>query len=488
MLINQAKYFWLRINNRQQSLIISLLACSTVLLLLIAPSLIQAQENKTPLAFCIDPDWMPYEGMIDGEHAGIASDYLEIFKELTDYSFVLRASNSWNETIEFLQTGRCDLNLLLNSSVEREQYLTFTIPYFIGPNVLVSKKDVPFMQDLRAAYGMTLGVVEGYRLVDDITRFYPNIKIKTLASEEDGLIAVDEGLVDVYVGSLYSINLSINKLELNSLKINGWISLQDQLRIGFTKSNAHLVPIFNQAIEKITTNQHNEILNKWSNVQIVKQTDYTLLYYFAVFAGLVFIVFLWRYLVSNRVMAALSDKNVELEKTREELLVANKNLEYLSFHDSLTNLYNRYYFMSSLSDHIRHVHRHESSSALLMIDIDFFKQVNDEYGHSVGDKILQQFAQILAKVLREADVAARWGGEEFVILLPKTSKEESVVLATRLIKAVEEYTFESQIKLTISIGASQYKQDDTIESWIERADSALYQAKDEGRNRIEANT
>jgi len=187
-------------------------------------------------------------------------------------------------------------------------------------------------------------------------------------------------------------------------------------------------------------------------------------------------------------MAALSDKNVELEKTREELLVANKNLEYLSFHDSLTNLYNRYYFMSSLSDHIRHVHRHESSSALLMIDIDFFKQVNDEYGHSVGDKILQQFAQILAKVLREADVAARWGGEEFVILLPKTSKEESVVLATRLIKAVEEYTFESQIKLTISIGASQYKQDDTIESWIERADSALYQAKDEGRNRIEANT
>ncbi|WP_412971869.1 diguanylate cyclase [Glaciecola sp. MF2-115] len=484
MLSKQALRLSFKLRLKQQSLIISVLASLTILLSFQTHA--QDSDSEKILNFCVDPDWMPFEGMVDGQHTGIASDYLKVFKELTDYSFTLVPTKSWNETLESLRKGECDVNLLLNSSVERENFLSFTIPYFIGPNVLVSKKDIPFMQDLGAVGELTLGVVEGYRLVEYISRFYPDIKIQTVASEEDGLIAADKGLVDVYVGSLYSINLTINKLNLRYLKINGWISLQDQLRIGFTKPNAHLVPIFNQAIEQISTSQHNEILNRWSNVQIVKQTDYTLLYYLGGAVTFIFMVFLWRYLVSKKVMAALHDKNKELEKTREELLVANKNLEYISFHDSLTSLYNRHYFMSTLKDHLNNILRHNSNSVLLMIDIDFFKKVNDKYGHLVGDKILQQFSVILSKVLRAGDVAARWGGEEFIVLLPKTSAEQSMCIATRLVETVEAYRFESNIGLTISVGAAQYKHGDELEAWIEMADTALYQAKDEGRNRIKA--
>jgi diguanylate cyclase (GGDEF)-like protein len=101
-----------------------------------------------------------------------------------------------------------------------------------------------------------------------------------------------------------------------------------------------------------------------------------------------------------------------------------------------------------------------------------------------GDKVLKEFATVLTAVLRAGDIAARWGGEEFIVLLPEATKEQSLSFATRLMKAVEQQSFEADIQLTISIGMSQHKKGDSIESWIERADTALYQAKNEGRNCI----
>jgi diguanylate cyclase (GGDEF)-like protein len=470
---------------RYFKLIIKLLSQTTIAFsLLLSFPIFAQQNNQQVLNYCVDPDWVPFEGLVDGKHIGIANDYLKIFLQLTDFKFNLVTTSSWTETTESLKSGKCDLTLMLNSSVEREKYLSFTMPYFFGPNVLVSKKGIPFMQDLPAVKNMTLGVVSGYRLVDDISKYYPEINLVTVPSEEQGLLAVDQAKIDVYVGSLYSVNLNINQLELSSLKINGWISLQDKLRIGVTKSNEYLIPIFNQAIDKISSSQHNEILNRWSKVQFVKQTDYALLYYLGIVASIIFLIFLWRHFVSKKVLTVLSIKNRELEKIREELLVANKNLEYLSFHDQLTKLYNRHYFISTLNDHISQLVRQGGKSALLMIDLDYFKKINDEYGHMVGDKILAQFSSVLSNELRASDVAARWGGEEFIVLLANSNEDHTIALASRLIKAVEEQTFESNIYLTISIGVSLYQENDSLELWIERADTALYQAKHEGRNRI----
>jgi GGDEF domain-containing protein len=154
-------------------------------------------------------------------------------------------------------------------------------------------------------------------------------------------------------------------------------------------------------------------LNRWSNVQIVKQSDYTLLYYFAGITAIVFMVFFWRYFIALKIFTALNYKNQELEQIRTALLLANKNLEYLSFHDNLTQLYNRHYFMSTLEDHFSDVVRQKSISALFMIDLDFLKKINDEHGHNVGDKILQQFSTILSNTLRAGDIAARWGGRVY---------------------------------------------------------------------------
>ncbi len=124
-----------------------------------------------------------------------------------------------------------------------------------------------------------------------------------------------------------------------------------------------------------------------------------------------------------------------------------------------------------------------------MIDIDFFKKINDEFGHKTGDAVLKDIANVISSIVREVDTAARWGGEEFVVLLPMCGREEALVSASRLLEAVAEHVFEGleDRKITISIGISGIPDPsiDTPEKLIDTADAAMYAAKRNGRNRIE---
>ena len=167
-----------------------------------------------------------------------------------------------------------------------------------------------------------------------------------------------------------------------------------------------------------------------------------------------------------------------------ELYQLKEKFKQLANTDELTGLYNRRYFFENAKREFNRAKRHQQALAVISIDVDHFKAINDQYGHTVGDKVLQQFSSILSEVLRAGDIAARWGGEEFIVLLPKANKEETLSLAKRLSEAVEQFTFELNIKLTISVGISQYNAHDNVESWIERADIALYKAKNDGRNCI----
>jgi len=123
----------------------------------------------------------------------------------------------------------------------------------------------------------------------------------------------------------------------------------------------------------------------------------------------------------------------------------------------------------------------------MMIDIDFFKKVNDTYGHASGDEVLRTAASVIKAQLRESDIPARYGGEEFAVLLPYTHIEEAVIVGERLRKAVEEtpiFIDKKNINVTISMGLAEFGQEENGEELFKRADSALYEAKESGRNRV----
>lgn len=169
---------------------------------------------------------------------------------------------------------------------------------------------------------------------------------------------------------------------------------------------------------------------------------------------------------------------------------ANEALLRFAFTDYLTGMKTRGYFEQQLEQELKRSDRRRSPLALLMIDIDLFKKINDTYGHHVGDQILRDISTILMKDMREIDIVARYGGEEFVIVLPETDERGAVLVAQRLRRAVEAANFfagspDEIRKLTISIGVAVSGQDGLHRrELIEAADSALYEAKAQNRNRV----
>jgi len=181
----------------------------------------------------------------------------------------------------------------------------------------------------------------------------------------------------------------------------------------------------------------------------------------------------------------LQDANNQLTKAQELLEALNQQLDLTSRTDSLTGLYNRRHMEERIQEEYEQYQRTGSKFALIMADIDFFKKVNDMYGHDVGDCVLKSVAEYLRKSVRAYDIVSRWGGEEFLLLLPATNAENAVVLAECIRKTVEEHRCFCEgevLTVTLTAGVSVSGRDDTIGSIIRKADIALYQGKRLGRN------
>jgi len=174
--------------------------------------------------------------------------------------------------------------------------------------------------------------------------------------------------------------------------------------------------------------------------------------------------------------------NQELE---EKVQKRTAELERISITDRLTGLYNRHKIDSVLENEFKRSNRFSNTFSLILIDIDNFKSVNDTFGHQTGDKVLTEVANILLNSIRSIDIIGRWGGEEFLIIATETELEGAILLAESIRIKVEKHSFSEVGSKTLSIGVSSYKKADTIKSLIFRADSALYVAKDKGKNQVQ---
>ena len=210
----------------------------------------------------------------------------------------------------------------------------------------------------------------------------------------------------------------------------------------------------------------------------------------------------------DRTLKELVGKETELSQVNEELLkeinirkqteVALREseaaLRLLATTDSLTGLFNRRHFIELAETEISRALRYSQPLAVMMLDIDFFKRVNDTYGHASGDTVLQQVAKITKGMLRVTDIPARYGGEEFLVLLPGTPATGAAAIAERLRRKLEETTIQSEkgpISITVSIGVSDYlgetnskPNEKILSEFVRRADQALYASKNAGRNRV----
>lgn len=194
-------------------------------------------------------------------------------------------------------------------------------------------------------------------------------------------------------------------------------------------------------------------------------------------------------LSNEQLMLDLKESKEKAERFAHELRELNAQLEKMAFRDGLTNLYNHRYFQDILGKEIARGKRYNNPLCLLMLDIDFFKKVNDTYGHPAGDEVLINVAKAITNAIRPSDIVARYGGEEFAVILPETNQTGMKVFAERLrrcVAAVTTISKDYEIKVTISCGGVELLPEDKITQQVllDTADRGLYQSKEKGRNRV----
>lgn len=194
----------------------------------------------------------------------------------------------------------------------------------------------------------------------------------------------------------------------------------------------------------------------------------------------------------NRMASQLQHERENLERTvadrTRELQEANARLERLAVTDGLTGVFNHRRFQEAMQAELLRAERHRRPVSVLMVDVDYFKKVNDAMGHPAGDELLRRLAQVLGADLRQTDLIARYGGEEFAVILPETTKSEAMQVAERMRAAVEERINEGSTwptRVTVSIGVATFPDDGKSgELIVSAADQAMYVAKRQGRNRV----
>ena len=243
-----------------------------------------------------------------------------------------------------------------------------------------------------------------------------------------------------------------------------------------------------------------EIEAKKSELKDMHKKDYMDIILFSII--IIIISLLISYYISVKLKEKLldyskeiKDKNVKLvtlnlsleqlveERTRE-LKKAYSDMKNIATKDFLTEIYNRYFFNDALKNEIYSANRYNSVFSLCMFDLDHFKEVNDTYGHDVGDALLKSVCHVVKKYLRQNDIFARIGGEEFMIIMPNTSLDTASVIIERLRVLIEQSDFDKVGHITVSFGLVSYKDKESKEELLKRVDIALYNAKDSGRNRV----
>lgn len=169
----------------------------------------------------------------------------------------------------------------------------------------------------------------------------------------------------------------------------------------------------------------------------------------------------------------------------EDLLTANEKLKYSATHDELTNVFNRTAILDFLENEMLRIKRTKKKLSVIMFDIDYFKEINDKYGHQTGDQVLIDIIIVIKDTVREIDLIGRYGGDEFLIILQETKIDKAKEIAERIHKQINKKNFKArknEIPVTISIGLSEHFAKENVDKLVERVDNALYDAKNAGRN------
>jgi signal transduction histidine kinase len=283
---------------------------------------------KKSVVMCTDPNWMPYEKFdTNGYYIGVAADYHKTISRITGLEYKFLRTASWPETLEKAKAGECDILSILNATPERNKYLDFSDSYIESPSVFVTRESDKFINGITDLNGKTLAIVKGY-MVDELIRVnHPEISRIYADSIPEALAMVSKGKAFATVGSLLEMSYNIRQLGMLNLKITGDAKFGYELRIGVRKGDALLLSVMNKALQSITKEERDRILNKWISIKYQKSYDYSFIWKIVAVFSVLFLIFAGRMHLTSKYNCKLLLLNKDLTEAKLALENINKNLE-----------------------------------------------------------------------------------------------------------------------------------------------------------------
>lgn len=302
-------------------------------------------------------------------------------------------------------------------------------------------------------------------------------------------LAVDDNSLKVNELKFSPNNITSGEyFQLNDFNVSSWWSGERNIPADFQGIEFTNVPLIEIASSAYIRQGGIEVLLReisFRRLYLSKETLLLTIIAMWVSSALIYLLLQLKKYQASLQKAKLSQKN--LREIMRSLEIEKSEIDKTSKRDSLTGLRNR----AGLSGHFSECNgaliEDEIAFSIVFIDIDFFKKVNDTYGHTVGDDILITFAKVIYNNIRITDKLGRWGGEEFILICKNSGLESAVRTAEKLCLIIENQTFPGNLKITASFGVAEMKTKESTREFIERADQALYKAKSEGRNQVQAN-
>lgn len=422
----------------------------------------------------------PFQYRHKGKTIGISTDIVKaIQKELSTHHKI--DIYPWLEAKKILDSTENTALFSMLRTPEREHQYKWVGPLSTMKMVFFKKKgsDVSLNSLDDAKKINKIGVTEGVANFEMLSnQGFKNLEVLTGAVDEINIQKLVDGEIDLWptllMAGLYNASLSGLYGEIEPIK--NVVAFKGDLYIAFNKQTSdEVINSWQNALDKLKQEKTIEhIVHRYK----YEKTDYSL--FIKILIAVLFIIGIVVY--HNR---KLSYMNTQLHKLQDELLDQ-------AHRDHLTGLYNRRYFSDIARSILQLGKRNHQKTGIIIIDIDKFKLINDTFGHNIGDDILKHLSKLLLNRVRASDIVARFGGDEFVVLLPCTNVDDSIDMASKIRKLVANQSINltdgKSLKFTISLGIAEVlDSDDDINLSLIRADKALYKAKNSGRNRAEYN-
>jgi diguanylate cyclase (GGDEF)-like protein len=414
---------------------------------------------------------------------GIVFDVLKEVEKVTGLSFeVVNASDTqWPALLQMLEAGTASMISELIYTKERENSFLWSEAAFMqNKYALISKLEYP---DINAneILQAKIGLNEGTVYADMFKLWFPNhSNVVEFKNTIDALLALENGDIDLFMTSHNTLLTMTNYMELPGYKINFLFDRSFESYLGFNKNEHILRSIVEKVLQQIDVKGISErweyksydYRTKLAESQLPWLIGASILFFFII----ILMIILYK-IIRNE------GKRLEflVQKRTAEINEQRKLLEYLSLTDQLTGLPNRRNFDMRLDIEWRIAIREKQAISFMMLDIDDFKSYNDKFGHQQGDEVLRIIAKTIEQTLkRPSDFVARWGGEEFAILLSNTGVEGALKIAELIRVNVEK----TNITVSIGVNTQSPEQSSSLESFISVADKELYKAKGMGKNRV----